>query len=275
MKRIGIVYHPLNKGAVNLAQKISGILDPEDVTCWFCSAWEVLQLCQRVGDTDLILTVGGDGTILRTAQALVSHSIPIVGINMGKLGFLTELTADETADKLPALLAGGGRIDDRFMLEVELEGKQKKKGKKYFVLNDVVIARGEIARIINVEAEINDELLTTYKADGVIVATATGSTGYSLACGGPILHPQAKQFLLVPIVPHLSLTNTLVLPPEATVKLRIGPIHTAILSVDGHISLPLEGNESIIVKNSKLKTRFLRTSRGDSFYSMLEQKLKG
>ncbi len=275
MKRIGIVYHPLNKGAIDLAQKIAGIIDSEDVTCWFCSAWEGQQLSERVVDTDLILTVGGDGTILRTAQALVSHSIPITGINMGKLGFLTELTADETADKLPSLLAGEGWIDERFMLEVELESKQKGKGKKYFVLNDAVIARGEIARIINVEAEIDDEPLTTYKADGVIVATATGSTGYSLACGGPILHPQAMQFLLVPIVPHLSLNNTLVLPPEAKVKLRIGPIHKAVLSVDGHISLPLGSNVSITVKNSKLKTRFLRTSTRDSFYSTLEQKLKG
>ncbi|UCE97123.1 MAG: NAD(+)/NADH kinase [Dehalococcoidia bacterium] len=275
MKRIGIVYHPLNKGALDLARKVAGILGSVDVNCWSCSAWEGQQLSKQVTDTDLILTVGGDGTILRTAQALVSYSIPIIGINMGKLGFLTELTASEAVDKLPALLAGGGWIDERAMLEVRLESRQKKRDQKFLVLNDVVIARGEIARIIYIEAEIDDEPLTTYKADGVIVATATGSTGYALACGGPILHPQAVQFLLAPIVPHLSLNNTLVLPSETKVKLRVGPIHKAVLSVDGHISIPLDSNESITVKHSRLATRFLRTSTRDSFYSMLERKLKG
>ncbi|UCG54059.1 MAG: NAD(+)/NADH kinase, partial [Dehalococcoidia bacterium] len=201
MKRVGIVYHPLNKAALGLSQKVAGILGSADVAYWFCSAWEGQQLSKQMVNTDLILTVGGDGTILRTAQALVSHSIPITGINMGKLGFLTEMTSDETAEKLPTLLAGGGWIDERAMLEVELESKQKKKGIKFFVLNDAVVARGEIARIIHIKAKIDNESLTTYKADGVIVATATGSTGYSLACGGPILHPQAVQFLMVPIVP--------------------------------------------------------------------------
>ena len=275
MKKVGIVYHPLNKGALDLAQKVADFLGSSGVTCWLCSAWKGQQLSKQVTDTELILTIGGDGTILRTAQALVSHSIPITGINMGRLGFLTELAANEAIEKLPALLAGEGWIDERAMLEVEFDGSEGQTDKKLFVLNDVVIARGEIARIISVEARINDEPLITYKADGVIAATATGSTGYSLACGGPILHPQALQFLLVPIVPHLSLGNALLLPSEAIVKLRVGTIHKAVLSVDGHISLPLAGGDGITIKRSKVITRFLRTSPRDSFYTTLEQKLKG
>lgn len=275
MKIVGIVYHPLNKGAFGLAQKVADFLRLSGVTCWLCSAWEGQQLSKQITDTELILTIGGDGTILRTAQALISHSIPITGINMGRLGFLTELTADEATEKLPALLAGEGWIDERAMLEVELDGSEGQTGKKLFVLNDVVIARGEIARIISVEAKINDEPLITYKADGVIAATATGSTGYSLACGGPILHPQALQFLLVPIVPHLSLANALVLPSGAILKLRLSKIHKAVLSIDGHISLPLAGGDSITVKRSKATTRFLRINPRDSFYTTLNQKLKG
>jgi NAD+ kinase len=275
MKKIGIVYHPLNKGALSLAQKVADFLGTSGVSCWLCSAWEGEQLSKQVADTELILTVGGDGTILRTAQALIYHSIPITGINLGQLGFLTELEADEAIQKLPALLAGEGWIDERAMLEVEIDSSQRQTDKRFFVLNDVVIARGEIARIIHVGATIDDEPLTTYKADGVIAATATGSTGYALACGGPILHPQAQQFLLVPIVPHLSLNNALVLPPKAIVKLRVGTIHKAVLSVDGHISLSLAGDDSITVKRSKEITRFLRTGPGDSFYTTLAQKLKG
>jgi NAD+ kinase len=128
---------------------------------------------------------------------------------------------------------------------------------------------------VHIEAMIDNKQLTTYKADGVITATATGSTGYALACGGPVLHPQTQQFLLVPIVPHLSLDSTLVLPPEVIVKLRVSAIHKAVLSIDGHISLSLASGDSVKIKHSQRKTRFLRSSPTDSFYSMLEQKLKG
>ena len=275
MKRVGIVYHPLNKGALSLAQKLTEFLDTRGVFSWLCSAWEGKQVTEQVTGTDLILTIGGDGTILRTAQAVVPHSIPITGINLGKLGFLTELAADEAIEKLPVLLAGEGWIDERAMLEAELATGKGQESKGFFALNDVVIARGEIARIIYVEASIDGQPLTTYKADGVIVATATGSTGYSLAAGGPILHPNSHQFLLVPIMPHLSLSSTLVLPSQTVVKLRTSTIHKTLLSIDGHISLPLVGGATIAIKHSPVKTRFLRISPRTSFYSTLEQKLKG
>jgi len=275
MKRVGIVYHPLNEGAFSLAQKLADFLDTRGVSSWLCSAREGEQTREQVTGTNLILTIGGDGTILRAAQAVVPQSIPITGINLGKLGFMTELAADEAMSKLPALLAGEGWIDERAMLEAELNTGKGKESKRFFALNDVVIARGEIARIIHVEATIDGEPLTTYKADGVIVATATGSTGYSLAASGPILHPNSCQFLLVPIMPHLSLSSTLVLPSETIVNLRIGTIHKAILSIDGHISLPLAGGAAITIKHSPVKTRFLRVSPRTSFYSTLEQKLKG
>lgn len=275
MKRAGIVYHPLNEGAFSLAQKLAEFLETKGVSSWLCSAWEGKQLPEQVAGTDLVLTIGGDGTILRAAQAVVPHQIPITGINLGKLGFMTELAVNEAIEKLPALLAGEGWIDERSMLEAELAAGKGQEGRRFLALNDVVIARGEIARIIYVEASIDDQPLTTYKADGIIAATATGSTGYSLAAGGPILNPGSSQFLLVPIMPHLSLNSTLVLPPETIVSLQIGAIHKAILSIDGHISLSLAGGATITIKHSPVKTRFLRISPKDSFYSTLEQKLKG
>ena len=275
MNRVGIVYHPLNKDAHSLAKKLAGFLCSSGVKSWLSSAWEGDEVRGNINGSDLILTIGGDGTILRTAQAVAAHSVPITGINLGKLGFLTQLAADEAIEKLPVLLAGEGWIDERAMLEAELATGKGQESKGFFALNDVVIARGEIARIIYVEASIDGQPLTTYKADGVIVATATGSTGYSLAAGGPILHPNSHQFLLVPIMPHLSLSSTLVLPSETVVKLRTGTIHKAILSIDGHISLPLAGGATIAIKHSPVKTRFLRISPRTSFYSTLEQKLKG
>lgn len=275
MKRVGIVYHPLNKDALSQAQELARFLDRRGISSWLCSAWEGEPVREQVAGTDLILTTGGDGTILRVAQAVVPHPIPITGINLGKLGFMTELGADEALERLPALLAGEGWIDERAMLEAELTATGDGPETRLLALNDVVIARGEIARIIDIEASVDGEPLTTYNADGVIVATATGSTGYSLAAGGPILHPQADELLLVPILPHLSLNHTLVLPPTAVVKLKLSTTHKATLSIDGHISFPLASGATITVKHSPSKTRFLRLRPRASFYSSLERKLRG
>lgn len=275
MKRIGILYHPLNKAAYPLAQEIQDFLSAKGISVWVCSAWEGEQAKCRLDDTDLIITVGGDGTILRAAQVAVTHAVPITGINLGRLGFMTELSVDEAMGKLPHLLKREGWIDERAMLEAELWPSDEGAHSKFCALNDVVVARGEIARMIRVETAVDEELLTTYEADGVIVATATGSTGYSLSAGGPILHPKSEEFLLLPILPHLGSHYTLVLPPAAAVRLHIETAHQAILSVDGHINLSLPNGATLEVRRSSHKTRFLRVYPKTSFYGSLERRLKG
>lgn len=272
MKRVGILYHPMIEAAYSLAGKLEEFLASRGVSVWLCSAWEGEKARAQVNNTDLILSIGGDGTILRAAQAVVPHLIPITGINLGKLGFMTELSADEAIAKLPALLAGEGWIDERALLEAELSGE---KSSPFYALNDVVVARGAVARTVRIEASVDGEALTTYKGDGVIVATATGSTGYSLAAGGPILHPQAKEFLLLPILPHLSSAYTLVLPPTTVVTLRVSAAYQASLSIDGHINLPLSSGAIVTVKHSSIRTRFLRIHPETSFYGSLEKRLKG
>jgi NAD+ kinase len=276
MKRVGILYHPMNEGANNLAQKLQEFLGSIDVSVWLCSAWEEEEARTQVNNTDLILSIGGDGTILRAAHSVVPRLTPITGINLGKLGFMTELSANEATDKLTDLLAGKGWIDERTMLEAELYYSDDEQQKTAFcALNDVVVGRGAVARVVYVDTSIDGEPLTTYKGDGVIVATATGSTGYSLAAGGPILHPQAKEFLMLPILPHLSPAYAMVLPSTAVLELRPSTTHEAILSIDGHINLPLSSGAIIKVKQSPNKVRFLRIHPEKSFYSSLEQRLKG
>jgi len=277
VKRVGILYHPMVEAAYTLAKKLENFLDSSGVSVWLCSAWEGEKARAQAVDTDLILTTGGDGTILRAAQVALLARTPITGVNLGKLGFMTELSADEAVERLPALLAGDGWIDERATLEAELlpTDPEHESARTFYALNDVVLARGAIARLVYVEVSIDGELLTTYKADGVIIATATGSTGYSLAAGGPILHPQAKEFLLLPILPHLSSAYTVVLPSTAVVKLRISTPHQATLSIDGHINLPLSSGAIVTIKHSSNRARFLRIPPETSFYSSLEQRLKG
>jgi len=274
VKRVGILYHPMIEAACSLAKKLEEFLKSKGVSVWLCSAWEEDRAVKQVDDTGLIITTGGDGTILRAAQVVLSAQVPLTGINLGKLGFMTELSAGEALEKLPALLSGEGWIDERAMIEAELS-VERGTVQTFHALNDVVLARRSIARMVYVEASIDGEPLTTYRADGVIVATATGSTGYSLAAGGPILHPQTKEFLLTPITPHLSWTYSLVLPATAVVKLRISTAHEATLSIDGHINLPLASGATVRVKHSSKVVRFLRIHPEVSFYGSLEQRLKG
>lgn len=276
MKKIGILYNPVIETAYALAKDLEKFLSAKGVSTWLCSAWETENARAQVNGTDFLLSVGGDGTILRAVHAAIPDHTPVTGINLGKLGFMTEISAGEAEAKLNALLAGEGWIDERAMIEAELASSEQ--GNRalpaFHALNDVVVSRGLVTKVVYVEASINGEVLTTYKADGVIVATATGSTGYSLAAGGPILHPQAKDLILLPILPHLSSSYCLVLPPSATVKLRINAVHQATLSIDGHISLPVNNGDTVTVKLSSATARFLRI-HPNTFYGSLERKLKG
>ena len=273
MKRVGILYHPKIAAAGALAEVLATYLPALGASVWVCSAWKEDEVKACLAGTELILSIGGDGTILRAARAVVPDAIPIVGINLGTLGFLTELSAEEARERIPAFLAGQGWIDERAMLQVELLRAGKGVAPPFTALNDAVVGRGAISRVVRVDAIIDGTFLTTYKADGVIVATATGSTGYSLAVGGPILYPQAREMLLNPISPHPVYANPLLLPPTATIELKVHTNHQAMLSIDGQIDRELESGDTIRAKLSPHFTRFLRGRPPTFFYSSLMQKL--
>lgn len=268
MKRIGILYHPRLEKAQSLANRLESLLAAQRVSLWQCSAWDEDEARPQVAGSDLILSIGGDGTILHAARIIAPVAVPILGVNLGKLGFITELNADEALSNLSSLLEGKGWIEERAMLEAQIENKG------FLALNDVVV-RSTAVRLINIEVKIDDEMVTTYRADGILVATATGSTGYSLAAGGPILYPQSKEIVLQPISCHLGLNHALVLPPQTTVDLKIASRDTAILSLDGQVDTPLSNEQDVTVKLSPYVARFLRIHQRTYFYSSLRQKLGG
>jgi NAD+ kinase len=268
MKRIGILYHPLREKARDLSQRLEEFLSSKGVCSWRCSAWDEDKAKPQVAGTELILSIGGDGTILHSARIVASLSVPILGINLGRLGFITEINSDELFPHLPALLKGKGWIEERAMLEAQVAGKSLQ------ALNDVVL-HSVAVRLVNIEAKIDGRLLTTYRADGVIVATATGSTSYSLASGGPILHPQSREIVLQPVSCHLGLSHALVLPPQSTVDLKLARREKVILSVDGQVELPLSDGQTVRVNLSPHMARFLRIHESTYFYGSLWQKLGG
>ena len=268
MKKIGILYHPRLDKAQDLAIKIKELVSAHEVSSWQCSAWDEDKAKPQVAGTDLILSIGGDGTILHAARITAPLAVPILGINLGRLGFITELNGDEVLSNLPSLLEGNGWVEERAMLEARLEDKS------FHALNDAVV-RSTAVHLVNIKVEIDGEMLATYRADGIIVATATGSTGYSLAVGGPILHPQSEEIILKPISCHLGLSYALVLPPQSIVDLKVASRDKATLSLDGQVDLPLSSEQNVTIKLSPYVTRFLRLHQPTYFYSSLWQKLRG
>ena len=274
MNKIGILYHPLNKSARDLADYLQSLVTRQGKTGWLCSVLEESSAIEQLDGTGLLLSIGGDGTILRVAQVAIIGNIPIIGVNMGNLGFMTELSADEVESALTKIFDGKGWVDNRSMLEAELSGRNQTQV-CYHALNDVVLARGKIIRIISVEVNIDGEYFATYRADGAVCSTATGSTGYSLSAGGPILHPSAHELVLTPLLSHLSPSYSLVLPENACVRLTVKALATSTLSIDGHTNLELDDEAVVTIRKSKNITRFLRLRDKYSFYSTLERKLKG
>ena len=268
MKCIGILYHPLREKARDLAEKLEEFLSSRGISSWRCSAWDEDKAKSRVAGTELILSIGGDGTILHTARIVIPLSVPILGINLGRLGFITEIDGNDILSDLPDLLDGKGWIEERAMLEAQVSDQT------FHALNDVVL-RSVAVRLVNIEVEIDGAVITTYRADGVIVASATGSTSYALASGGPILHPQSKEIALQPISCHLGLSHALVLPQQSVLNLKIAHREKAILSIDGQVELPLSDRQNIRVKLSPHIVRFLRIHEPTYFYGSLWQKLGG
>lgn len=274
MKKVGILYHPKVEATIVKAGELEKQISSMGISAWVCSAWEQEQACGLLDGTELVITVGGDGTILRAVQVVIPAMTPITGVNLGKLGFMTEMDADETTDRLPALLGGDGWIDERTMLRAEISAAGQE-SRVFHALNDVVVARGEIARVIRIDVSIDGSYMTTFNTDGVIISTATGSTGYAMAAGGPVLYPRSEDMLLVPVAPHLNPISPLVLAGTSTVELRLNTYHAATISIDGHINMPLAGDAVVTVTRSQYKARFRRIRPENSFYGDLQAKLKG
>jgi NAD+ kinase len=270
-KKVGILFQPKIPAAKDLARQLEEAVGGLGVEVWVCSAWEEDRARERADGTELIVTLGGDGTVLRAARVASPLSIPILGVNLGRLGFMTELRPEDALSRVPAFIQGEGRYEERAMLQAELVAADIS---PFHALNDVVVGRGERCRLIRVKATIDGEILTTYKCDGLILATANGSTGYSLAAGGPILHPLAKEILLKPIAAHLSPGTALVLAPEATVELEVKTTHQATLSIDGQVEVPLGDGDVVRVKLSPHVTKLMRSRTSGRFYGTLMQKLE-
>ena len=272
MPLIGFVYNALVVEAPCLIDSLISSLDLR-ARSWVSSAFEVDQHSELLPDTSLVVVAGGDGTILRTIHAVAAHSVPIVGVNMGRVGFMSELRVEDAAERLPAYLSGDMRVERRMMLRATVTDSDGNLHLGADALNDVVIGRGGVARLLDIDTVVDKQFLTSYRADAVIVSTPTGSTGYALSAGGPIFFPEAEMMMLQPVAPHTGLRDGLVLPHDTEVTLSATDGKHASLSVDGMEDVDLEPDFKVNIRRSPYVARFLRSNPRTAFYDQLTRRL--
>jgi NAD+ kinase len=223
--------------------------------------------------TDLIIVLGGDGTLLSVARQIKGLDVPILGVNLGGLGFLTEISLEELPEMLPRVMSGSFRTSVRTMLDVTVRRANEDVFTLSF-LNDAVITKDALARIIDIETYVGTDYLTTFRGDGLIVSTPTGSTGYSLAAGGPILYPSLEHVVLTPICPHMLTNRPIILPKEVLIRARLNSTdERVILTLDGQVGFPLEYLDDVVVKKSQF-TVSLISSDSHTYFEVLRNKLK-
>ncbi len=271
---------------------MAGFLRERGCTVWSGSAWDEPEALAHVAGLDLLVTLGGDGTVLRAARLGSQYGVPILGVKLGRVSFLAEIQPEDWQEPFQRLLSGSYWLEERMLLDVAVRDQEsgvrdqgaaplspcgvrgRGEGLRYLALNDVVVSRGGLARLITVETWVDHGYLTAFRADGVIVATPTGCTGYALAAGGPILPPELKNILLIPICPHLSLDRPIVLSQGATVSLQVHADHAAILTVDGQFEITLDEGDRVEVTASQHVARFVHMQDRTYFYRTLMDRLR-
>ncbi len=267
--RIAVLAHPQIPAAPAEARRVADFLTPRVALVVHGSLYDAA-LRNRVaaGEFDLVIALGGDGTLLRAGHLCAPSGTPILGINMGKFGFLFEIGLDDLPQRLDSLLEGAYWLETRMMLNcIHWRGKQKLG--EWDVLNEVVVSRGEVVRPVHLITEVDDRHLTTYVADGLIAATPTGSTAYALAAGGPILPPELRNILLVPVAPHLSIDRPIVLSEGTFVRITVHTDHQAVASVDGQPPIRLQDGDQIVAQAGAHNVSFVRFGDPDYFYRNL------
>lgn len=260
--------HPKLPESLEQAKAVSAFLKEKGLESPHGSLYdEKIRKRVHAGEFDLLIAVGGDGTMLRSGHLCAPHDIPVMGINKGRLGFLYQVEEGGWEKMVEQLLAGDFWVEKRMMLRANHMRAGEILG-SWLALNDAVVSRGQYLRPIHIKASVDDQYLTTYVADGLIASTATGSTAYALASGGPILPPELRNILLIPIAPHLSVDRAVVLSEGSTVSMTVLS-ENSVLSVDGQIPVGLAEDDRVDVRAGENTVKFIRFGDPGYFYRNL------
>ena len=278
MTRVGVLGNPLSSRIADALERLSRAAEVNDLHLQVGSdlrdlvSGSLATLPDDPGELDLLITLGGDGTLLRGARWVASAGVPILGVNLGQLGFLTSIAVEELEEGVARIAEGDFVLDARMALEVR-SGSEGEATPTYFALNDAVIHKSGFARVVPIKLWVDEVEVGLYRADGVIISTPTGSTAYSLSAGGPILDPRLEAIIATPISPHTLAVRPLVLPPDSEVTVEIGSTsEDSFLTIDGQVGSALKPGDRIRARRSRQAVHLVRLP-GRPFFSVLRKKL--
>jgi NAD+ kinase len=272
--RIGFAYNPTIEAAVELSARAAGWCQMRDIDHWQAQSGDQEVLVRELASTDALVVLGGDGTFLRAVRAVAEVDVPILGINLGKVGFLSKAEAGELDQVLAKIAEGRFAIDER----MALEGRILRDGTpiddvRHVALNDIVVARGSLARVCRLDVAIDDTHLATFIADGLVISSPTGSTGYSFSAGGPILDPVSRNLVVTPIAAYLSAIRSVVVSPQQMVRCTVVDAYEALVSVDGREDIPVRVGDVVEVRAVERPIRLIEPEGAQPFWDLLRHKV--
>jgi NAD+ kinase len=275
MKRIGFAFNPTKPAAMEMCDRALTWCQSNGVDGWSRESNDTPAMVSELRDTDGLVVLGGDGTFLRAARALAEVDVPVLGVNSGRIGFLSKIEPEALEVTLNELALDNYTIESRMMLEARLlRGADHGHTPSHVLaaLNDAAIVRGAEARVLHLDVEIDSSHLASYTADGVVVATPTGSTAYSFSAGGPILDPTARNLVVTPIAAYLSSIRSIVVSPQHTVRVRLIDGPPGLVSIDGRDDYPIEAGDTVEIRALPRPMRFIEPVGALPFWDLLRQK---
>ncbi len=274
IRRIGFAYNPTNEAAIELRERAAGWCRMHGVDEWAAPAGDTADLVANLPATDVLVVLGGDGTFLRAAQAVTQVDVPLLGINLGKVGFLSMAEAHELERVLAKVVAGAYSLRERLALEGAILPAGRPASERFTALNDIVVARGALARVVRLDVTIDASHLATFVADGLVIASPTGSTGYAFSAGGPILDPQSRNIVVAPIAAYLSALRAVVVSPNQVVRCRVLDAHEALVSIDGREDHRIAVGDIVEVRALDRPIRFVEPEGSTPFWDLLRTKVE-
>jgi NAD+ kinase len=295
IKRIGFAYNPTFEAAIELSARAAGWCRMRGIGEWEIASGDTAALARELPTTDVLVVLGGDGTFLRAAMAVAEVDVPLIGINLGKVGFLSKAEAGEMERVLGTIVAGEYTIEERMALEAHVRrgaapparGRsgdpsatvrtssvtKAVEGERLVALNDIVVARGSLARVCRLDVGIDGSHVATFVADGLVVSSPTGSTGYSFSAGGPIMDPRSRNLIVTPIAAYLSAIRSIVVGPDQVVRCTVVDAFEALVSIDGREDLPLAVGDVVEVRALERPIRLVVPRGAQPFWDLLREKV--
>jgi NAD+ kinase len=275
--RFGFAFNPTSEAALETRSRALAWCSANGVESWAAESGDLPHLTAELeAATDALVVLGGDGTFLRAARAVAVVDVPILGVNSGKVGFLSRAEEEQLGDVLAQIRDGAFELEPRMVLEAEVAtgSRPAEAGSPHLALNEVAVVRGSQPRVVRIDVAIDASHLATYVADGLIVASPTGSTAYAFSAGGPILDPTSRNLIVTPVAAYLAGIRSVVVGPRHTVAIRIESAHGVQISIDGYDDHPLDVGDEVRVRARERPIRLIQPDGAVDFWDLLRQKVE-